>query len=277
MKKYMIRCDIEGVTGVVSYDQAEPGKAEYEFGRKMFMSDLTALIEGLIAGGADEIYIYDEHCDGRNIDLGEIKHENVTVICGKPPYRKDWAGGLDESFSGMLMLGFHSKRGTENALLNHSYEPDIADIRLDGVSVGEIGNEAAIAGDYNVPLLLVTADSEGVREAKELIPGVIGVTVKESQSEFGAECYPSILTAKWIYDAAKEAAGNPPEVKPLKMRNIKAEIELREGAFKKMYERLYPDTIQNGVTTIRGETATEVWAVYWERKQKCYAEIGREV
>jgi len=28
MKKYMVRCDIEGVSGVVSFAQAEPGKPE---------------------------------------------------------------------------------------------------------------------------------------------------------------------------------------------------------------------------------------------------------
>ena len=53
MKKFMIRCDVEGVSGVVSYDQAEPGKPEYETGRKWFMSDLTALVKGLVDGGAD--------------------------------------------------------------------------------------------------------------------------------------------------------------------------------------------------------------------------------
>ena len=52
MNKYMIRCDIEGVTGVVSYEQAEPGKAEHEFGRRMFQSDLGALLDGLRAGRA---------------------------------------------------------------------------------------------------------------------------------------------------------------------------------------------------------------------------------
>lgn len=40
--KYMIRCDVEGVSAVVSYDQAEPGKPEYAFGQRMFMADLTA-------------------------------------------------------------------------------------------------------------------------------------------------------------------------------------------------------------------------------------------
>ena len=45
----MVRCDIEGVSGVVSYEQAEPGNAEHEFGRRMFQSDLVALLDGLTA------------------------------------------------------------------------------------------------------------------------------------------------------------------------------------------------------------------------------------
>ena len=81
LKKIMIRCDIEGVTGIVSYDQTEPGNVEYPFGQKMFMADLIALLEGLNEGGADEIYIYDEHYYGRNIDVGQLP-ENTVAICG---------------------------------------------------------------------------------------------------------------------------------------------------------------------------------------------------
>lgn len=107
-RKYMIRCDMEGASGVVSYEQAEPGKHEYPFGLRMFKSDLLACVSGLLAGGADEIVIYDEHYYGRNIDP-EWLPDKVLFIAGKPPYRVDWAGGLDASFSGVILLGFHSK------------------------------------------------------------------------------------------------------------------------------------------------------------------------
>ena len=30
MKKFMIRCDMEGASGIVSYLQAEPQKSEYQ-------------------------------------------------------------------------------------------------------------------------------------------------------------------------------------------------------------------------------------------------------
>ena len=62
MKKYLIRLDLEGVSGIISYEQATPGNADYAEGRRLFMGDLLAAIDGLFEGGADEIYLYDEHC-----------------------------------------------------------------------------------------------------------------------------------------------------------------------------------------------------------------------
>ncbi len=260
-KRYMVRCDIEGVSGVVSYEQADPSKSEFEFGRRMFMSDLLALIEGLNKGGADEIFVYDEHFYGRNIDMAQLP-ENVTAICGKPPYRKDWAGGLDASCAGLILLGFHSKNGT-GELLHHSYEPDIKNLILNGVSVGEIGIEAAIAGDFDVPLAMITADSAGVEEAKTFAPGVVGVSVKESLSASGGACPSAKLTAKLINEAAAKLANSKPEAKPYKVSNPVLEVVFNPGPYLTSFQKLFGcgDRIE-----IRGETATECWAKYWRMK-----------
>ena len=271
MKKFMIRCDIEGVSGVVNYEQAEPGKSEFEFGQRMFMADLCALIDGLNAGGADEIWIFDEHYYGRNIDIDHLP-DNVFCINGKPPYLKDWAGGLDASFTGLILLGFHSKRGTENALLNHTYEPDIVNIDINGVSVGEIGMETAIAGVYDVPLVMITGDSEGIREAKELVPDTIGVTVKESLSEFGGMCYALDVTTKKIYDAAKEVAEKTPNIKPYNVGKAKVEFKLKPGKYTEIYKTLYP--IENNISVIEGNNVLEAYAEYWDRKLKVQAIMG---
>ncbi len=263
MKKYMIRCDIEGVSGVVSYEQADPSRAEFAFGKKMFMDDLLALLEGLNKGGADKIVIYDEHFYGRNIDIDRLP-ENVTAICGKPPYKADWAGGLDESFAGLILLGFHSKRGTEE-LLHHSYEPDIKNLTLNGMSVGEIGIEAAIAGDYGVPLAMITADSAGVAEAKALVPGIVGVSVKESLWHSGGECLSGRLTAKMIRDAGEKLVKNPPAAKIFKVENPELKVEFAHGAYHEKFKELYKcgDSI-----VIKGKTVTACWAEYWQMKLK---------
>ena len=259
----MIRCDIEGVSGVVSYEQADPSRPEFAFGQKMFMSDLLALIEGLNQGGADEIVVYDEHYYGRNIDIDRLP-ENVTAICGKPPYKADWAGGLDASFAGLILLGFHSKRGT-GELLHHSYEPDIKDLIFNGVSVGEIGIEAAIAGDYGVPLVMITADSAGVKEAETLIPGVIGVSVKESLWHSGGACYSALKTTRMIREAAEKLVVNLPPVKPWKINNPELKVVFNPGQYHDKFCELFDcgDSI-----TIPGKTVTCCWAQYWQMKLK---------
>ncbi len=261
MKKYMIRCDMEGVSGVVSYEQAEPGRPEFAFGRKMFMSDLLALIDGLNAGGASEIVIYDEHYYGRNIDL-DMLPENVTAICGKPPYRPDWPGGLDSSFAGLILLGFHSKSGT-GKLLHHSYEPDISDLILNGISVGEIGIETAIAGDWDVPLVMITADSAGVREAQSLIPGVVGISVKESLSAEGGACPSAKKNARLIREAAIAVVNDTPSSTPWKIADPSLRVVFNSGSYFDKFRELHRcgDSI-----TLHGSSVTECWAEYWRMK-----------
>jgi len=266
----MIRADIEGVSGVVSYDQAEPGKPEYAYGQRMFMADLLACVEGLLAGGADDVVIYDEHYCGRNIEMDKLPSQ-VSAICGKPPYKADWPGGLDPSFSGAILLGFHSKFGTPGGLLHHSYELDIRDLRLNDVSVGEIGMEAAIAGDWGVPVLLVTGDSAGVAEAEALLPGVRTVTVKDSLSEIGGRCYPLACTSRNIRTAAQGIVTSPPAVVPYCTGNpVTLEVELNDGLYLDAVHRtLGADMTEARTLLFRGPTATSVWAGYWQTKLRC--------
>jgi D-amino peptidase len=267
MKKYMIRCDIEGVTGVVSYEQAEPGKGEYAFGQRMFMGDLLACVTGLHEGGADQVVIYDEHYYGRNIDLAQLP-AYASAICGKPPYRPDWAGGLDASFAGLVLLGFHSKADTPDGLLPHSYESEIADLRLSGVSVGEIGMEAAIAGDFGVPTILIAGDSAGVSEAQTLLPGIAAATVKESAGLTGALCYPLSVTTERISRAAASVVRQLPAVKPYKVGpEVRLDVQLRQGPYLQAVRELYKNEMPKADTlSVRGSSAIEVWADYWTRK-----------
>jgi D-amino peptidase len=267
--KFMVRCDVEGVSGVVSYRQAEPGTPESVFGLRMFQSDLLACVEGLLAGGAGEIVIYDEHYYGRNIDP-EWLPENVSFIAGKPPYRNEWAGGLDGTFTGLVLLGFHSKFGTRGGLLPHSYELDIRDLRLNGVSVGEIGMETAIAGELGVPLVLMTGDSAGCREAEALVPGVATVAVKEALGETGGLCQPLTVTRGWIREAARVVASHSPATQPWRCGSpVTLEVSFNSGPYAEALRGLYAaDLNAAGDLVLRGNTAVAVWADYWHRKLK---------
>jgi D-amino peptidase len=271
--KFMIRSDLEGVSGVVDYAQVEPGKPEFEFGLRMFKSDLCACLEGLQAGGADEIVIYDEHFYGRNIDAAWLP-QGVSYIAGKPPYRADWAGGLDSDCAGLVMLGFHSNFARLDGLLHHTYEHDIFEMHLNGTPIGEIGMETAVAGDYGVPLVLVTADSAGCEEAEALVPGVKTVAVKQSLGATAGACHPLSLTSAWIREASAQVATTLPATKPWRCESpVTLQVSYNPGAYADAIRRLYPEDLnKQGDLVLHGETATSVWADHWQRKLKAQAE-----
>ena len=273
-RHYMIRCDMEGVGGVVSYEQTRPGAPEYRKAQEWFMAELVALVEGLKAGGADRVVIYDEHYFGRNIDIARLP-QGTEAICGKPPYRADWAGGLDESFAGMILLGLHSKDGTPGGLLPHTYEHDIADLVLGGVSIGEIGMEASIAGDLGVPTVMITADSAGVAEAVALLPGIQTVTTKQSLSPSGAVCLPLADVTEKINRTAARIAAHPPDVEPYKVgQPADLKVHLHAGPFLDTLQRLFASQMTDDhALGLSANTATAVWAEYWQIKLRCLAEM----
>jgi len=104
--------------------------------------------------------------------------------------------------------------GTPNALMPHTYEPDITKLTLNGTTVGEIGIEAAVAGDHEIPVLMITGDAAAVREAERLLPGITGVVVKQQTPETGVVCRPPSVTLEQIRSTAESIAADPPEVAP---------------------------------------------------------------
>lgn len=264
--KFHIRCDMEGVSGIVSMAQVQPGASEYSEGRSWFMLELLALIEGLREGGASEVSVYDEHWFGRNVALCAVP-AGVRVIAGKPPYRADWAGGLDASHAGMILHGLHSMAGTGHTLC-HTYEPDFAAIHLNGILVGEIGVETAIAGDWGVPLALVIADSAGAEEARKLVPGTDTVVTKISQGYSGAECFPLADTLAAIRAAGVHLAKGGTPAQPWRVGSpVEMKFSFHAGPYLEALRRhSREDFASDHTLRLVGPSATAVWAEYWQRK-----------
>ena len=107
---------------------------------------------------------------------------------GKSILPKLWRGVGGEGFDGLFMVGLHTMQGT-GALLQHSYLKEYEAIYLNGILVGEIGMEAALAGEQGVPLKFVSGDDMGCREAEALIGGVITCPVKTYQSNLFTGIY----------------------------------------------------------------------------------------
>ncbi|WP_240414031.1 M55 family metallopeptidase [Paenibacillus periandrae] len=261
--KWMIRVDMEGLTGVVNMKQVVPGAEDYAFGLQMLKHDLAAVLEGLLQAEEDEVWLYDIHFYGTNVDLFQLD-PRVTAICGKPHYGPENLAYLDGSFDGMILLGLHAKASMPGALLNHNYEHDIIRMSVNGVVVGEIGLEALMAGEAGVPLVMVTADSEGVKETESLLPGTVTVSVKQSLGDTAAACYPPSRTAALLKAGAMECATAAKRLTPYTIAGpIELDMQFKQGALlDKLRVRLASAFIEADRMVLTGDTVLEAWNQY---------------
>lgn len=266
MKKFGVRSDMEGLSGVVSWEEVIPGRAAYEKARGWLLEEILVLAEGLREGGGEYLEIYDEHYYGLNLDARDLP-EGVGLIRGKPPYTAEWPGGLDASFAGLILQGYHAKWGTADAVLAHTYEPDIEGIWINGLSVGEIGIEAAVAGEAGVPFVLYIGDAHGAEEAKALVPGVQTVRVKEGRGMERGLCRNWAEVRREIVTKAAKIARDP-SPKPLRFDSpIEMRIRLGAGDYRAAFLKEFPETRADSEhILLKGNSVTEVWADYWAMK-----------
>ena len=213
--KLFIKVDMEGATGVVHPDQLYPGTPEFGFGQRMMMHDLCAVLDGALSAAGTQAVVYDMHGEGRNIDTERLP-AGVSVISGRPTFEDDFAFGLDESHDALFMVGAHARLGAPAAMLARTYDDGIASIRINDMLVGEIGCEAALAGEFGVPLAFVSSDSAGVQETLDLIGEEIEtVAVKRAVRATAGVCLGCAQTGEMLRAAAARAVQKAGELPPL--------------------------------------------------------------
>jgi D-amino peptidase len=199
--------DMEGIAGVVHEDQTNPidprCASEYTRFRRLMTREANAAIEGALAGGATKILVNDSHWTMRNL-LAEELHPAAELLSGGP---KTWSmmEGIDRGWDLAGLVGYHAKAGTVKAILDHTYTSRILDVRLNGLSVGELGVNAALAGAFGVPIAFLSGDDAIAAEAHSLLgDGVRTVTVKEAVSRHSARSVAPEVACTMIREAMQE-------------------------------------------------------------------------
>ncbi|MBN2381239.1 M55 family metallopeptidase [bacterium] len=176
--KLFISADIEGITGVVSWDETETGKPDYPYFRKLMAQEINAAIEAALECGVTEVVVRDAHGDARNIMPNDL-HAEAKLIRNWSEGPMCMMEGLDEMFDAVLFIGYHAKAGTPNAPLKHTYSGRIFDLKVNGLSLPEAGWNALIAGHFNVPLIFASGDRALCEQVRELMRDVVTVPVKQ--------------------------------------------------------------------------------------------------
>lgn len=202
MKVY-ISADIEGVSGVTHWDEADPQKEDYRAAREQMTAEVAAACEGALQAGATEIWVKDAHDGARNIIAAKLPKE-VRLIRGWTGHPLAMVQELDKTFAAVMMVGYHSRAGAGTNPLAHTLTGKIAWITLNGRYASEFLLHAYAAAWLEIPVALVTGDKGLCAEVSQLNPRIATVAVKEGIGGATLNIHPELATQR-IRQAAQEA------------------------------------------------------------------------
>ncbi len=179
--KVYISVDMEGITGVVSNEQLGPGAFEYERARQFMTGEALAAIQGARDAGATEIVVSDSHGNGQNLLIDQFP-DDVTIVRSWPrPLMM--MEGIDSSFAAAVFIGYHAGTANTRGVRAHTMSSaTLTGVALNGRQVPEGGINAAIAGYFGVPVVMVSGDDAAVEEVQRFAAGMEGAVVKRAIS-----------------------------------------------------------------------------------------------
>src|SRR5438270_12743777 len=207
--KVHVISDMEGVAGIVKFEQTTGGHQMYEEGRRLDTEEINAAVRGARAGGATEIVVMDCHGAGGPWSFNSLVPDLLDPGC-EFVVQEDWTeytGFLESGCDAALFVGMHARAGTADGVMNHTVSGQAwQNLWFNGTLVGETGIDAEVCGNWGCPVLLVTGDEAVCRETRELLgDGLTTVAVKKSFGRYSARNIHPTKARKMIEDGAMQA------------------------------------------------------------------------
>ena len=214
--KIFISADMEGVVGVVTGNQLGPSGFEYQRFRVFMTDEVNTAIAAALEAGATEIVVADAHGNGENLLLEKLPADVVVVRSWPRPL--SMMEGIDASFDGAIFLGYHtSTTNTEGVRAHTLSSARLTAVRLNGVPMAEAGINAAIAGHFGVPIIMVSGDDAAVAETQALLGDVEGAVVKWTLGFHSAKTLMPEAANRVIHEKVKAAVGRIRAFKPYRL------------------------------------------------------------
>ena len=216
--RVLIMSDMEGVGGIVVWEQVDGGAPMYEEARRLYTEEINAAVRGAKAVGATEIVAVDCHGAGGGWTFNSYLPELLDPDCEWVAHHawSRYTELLERGCDAALFVGMHARSGTPDGVLCHTISTTTwRNLWFNGDLVGESGINAALCGHYGCPILLVTGDEATARETTELLgSGLTTVAVKRGLSRYSARQIPPVRARQMIEDGARRALGDLRAVKP---------------------------------------------------------------
>lgn len=216
--RVLIMTDMEGVSGIVVWNQVNGGDPMYEEARRLYTEEINAAVRGVKRAGGKEIVVVDCHGAGGGWTFNSLIPELIDPDCewvAHHPWSR-YTELLEKGCDACILVGMHARAGTPDGLMCHTISTTSwRRLWFNDDEVGEVGINAAVCGAYGCPVLMVTGDEAVCRESKELLgESLTTVAVKRGLTQYSARQIPPVRARTMIEQAVGRAMQRMKAVPP---------------------------------------------------------------
>jgi len=249
-KKIFISADLEGVVGAVTGEQLSPGGFEYNRFREFMTAEVNAAIQAAKAAGATEILVADSHGNGQNLLIERLPKDVKLIRSWPRPL--GMMEGIDDSFDGVIFTGYHASTNNVEGVRAHTFSSaHLTSLKVNGKIMTEGSWNAAVAGEFGVPVIMISGDDAAVSEVKSLIGNAEGAIVKENISFHSAKSLHPEAAYDLIAEKTLYAVKNIKKYKPYKIKGpVTVSVTFKNYqpsqilSYLKMFKRINSHTIE---------------------------------
>ena len=211
--KIFISSDIEGTTGIATWDETELNSQTGAYFRAQMSREVAAACRGALAGGASEILVKDAHDSARNIDPSQLPQQACILRSWtRDPF--SMMAGISADYYGAFYTGYHSGAGWDSNPLAHTMNTKNNSVIINGILASELYINMLTAAYVGVPSLLVTGDAGLCAWAEEFLPGIQTVAVSRGIGGASASIHPDLAVSRIETAAAKALEADPKRLMP---------------------------------------------------------------
>jgi D-amino peptidase len=257
-KTIFLITDAEGVGGVCRQDQTEPTNQEM---RQLLTGEINAAVDGFLAGGADEVVVWDGHDGSQTLSTLTIHPKARLVMGGLSPSML-----MERRWSAVAYVGQHSKANIRAGIMAHSYSSlGIQNMLLNGKPVGEIDVIAAMAGHFNTPIIMLSGDKAAADELREIVPQAEFAVVKEGLGRNVCISLSAPAARDLIREAARRSVAKIGTIKPYTVTapvTLQIEYTTRNSLPIDAEARPGAEVVDDRTIRFRGKDILDVWRLY---------------
>jgi D-amino peptidase len=257
-KTIFLITDAEGVGGVCRQEQTEPKDPEL---RQLLTGEINAAVEGFLAGGADEVVVWDGHDGSQTLSTLTI-HPKARLVMGALPASML----MERRWSAIAYVGQHSKANVRGGIMAHSYSSlGIQNMLLNGKPVGEIDVIAAMAGQFGTPAIMLSGDKAAADELREIVPNAEFAIVKEGLGRYNCLSLSAPAARDAIREAARRSVAKIGTIKPYVLPGpvtLQIEYTTRNSLPPDAEGRPNAEVLDDRTIRYRGKDILDVWRQY---------------